>query len=193
MGIALAPLAVISQVLFGRFLNVLDPSYAVNNSAAFFLFAAFVEEAVKLLAIKLLILNNPEFDEPVDAMIYMITAGLGFAAIENILVIFQSLPSGVPIAFQLWALRFVGATILHALSSGITGYFLGLAWFYRRHSGKLIFGGLALATLFHFAFNYILLVFDNQIQSLAVSLILLIIGGILVSYLFKRIKLRMST
>ena len=47
-----------------------------------FLGVALVEEAVKFLAVKFGVLNNPEFDEPIDAMIYMIIAALGFAAGE---------------------------------------------------------------------------------------------------------------
>ena len=46
------------------------------------------EEVAKYLIIKIRILRDPEFDEPIDAMIYMIIAGLGFAALENILVLF---------------------------------------------------------------------------------------------------------
>jgi RsiW-degrading membrane proteinase PrsW (M82 family) len=36
--------------------------------------------------VRLKALRDPEFDEPIDAMLYMIIVALGFATIENILV-----------------------------------------------------------------------------------------------------------
>lgn len=86
---------------------------------------AFIEEFLKYLVVRGKVLNNPEFDEPVDAMLYMIIAALGFAALENILIL---LPGESPLLFYetltVSALRFVGATFLHALCSGLVGYFL---------------------------------------------------------------------
>ncbi len=189
-GIALAPLAIIGQWLFSQFLTYNYPGYQVATSASFFLWAAFIEEMVKLLAVRLVVLNNPNFDEPVDAMIYMVTAGLGFAAIENILVIFQSVPQGVQLTLQLWILRFAGATLLHATASGIIGYFLALSWFYRHHSGKLVVFGILLATLIHFSFNYILLTFSGDTGAMLYSFILLVISSSFVSILFSKIKER---
>jgi len=76
-------------------------------------FWAGAEEISKYLAASKIALNKKEYDEPVDALIYMITAALGFAAIENILVLFQAIPNGANAAVQIWLLRFVGATLLH--------------------------------------------------------------------------------
>ena len=45
---------------------------------------AFIEEIMKFAAAHFVIAKNPEFDEPVDAMIYMVVAALGFATLENI-------------------------------------------------------------------------------------------------------------
>src|SRR3989344_2611068 len=43
---------------------------------------AFLEEIVKTSAAFFTALRSKYFDEPVDAMIYLITAALGFAALE---------------------------------------------------------------------------------------------------------------
>ncbi len=193
MGIALAPLAVIAQVLFGRFLGHFYGIDHPSTSVGFFLWAAFVEEAVKFLAVKMLILNNPEFDEPIDAMIYMITAGLGFAAIENMLVLFQSFPNGLQITFQLLLLRFLGATLLHAVACALTGYFLGLAWFYHHHSRTLTSLGIAIATLVHFAFNIIMLSTNHEPRGIIYSTLLIFGVSVLVSSLFAITKQRMGT
>ncbi len=53
-----------------------------------FIIIALVEECSKYLIIREKVINNPEFDEPVDTILYMIIIALGFAALENILVLF---------------------------------------------------------------------------------------------------------
>ena len=157
LGIIMAPLAVIAQWVFRGIALGLKPDFDIQSSIMFFLWAAFIEETVKFLVVKFAVLHNSEFDEPLDAMIYMISAGLGFAAIENVLILFQAIPNGTEAAIQIWLLRFVGATLLHAVSSAVVGYFLALSWFYNRHSSKLIALGLGIATILHLIFNFILL------------------------------------
>ncbi len=190
MGIILSPLAVLFQLLFVQAGSVaphaLDP-----HGPAFLLWAAFVEEVVKFFAVVMIALRSPEFDEPVDAMIYMLTAGLGFAAMENILVLFRVIPDGLNTTLSVLALRFVGATLLHTLSCALTGYFLALSWFFAHHRKKLVVFGLLLATIFHFTFNTFLSSGDN-ILSLAYATGLLIIMAFLVAVLFDRIRERQA-
>ena len=188
MGLVLAFLAVVSQWILSRVILSFNANIEIGSYKLFFLGAAFIEETVKFLAVKFIVLNNPEFDEPLDAMIYMITASLGFAAIENILVLFQTIPNGVVGTASIWFYRFVGATFLHALSAAVTGYFLSLAWFYHRHSRKLIFLGLILATIVHFIFNSILLSSSLQAQAFARSSIFLGTVGIFISVLFANLR-----
>ncbi|HZZ99275.1 MAG TPA: PrsW family glutamic-type intramembrane protease, partial [Candidatus Paceibacterota bacterium] len=141
--------------------------------------------------------DSPEFDEPVDAMIYMMTAGLGFAAIENILVLFRTTPmtglNGMaPIVSlaSIWFLRSLGATLLHALSSSLVGYFLAMAWFFREQRKKLVLLGLVLATMFHFTFNILLSSVQDHLSGLLYSIGLLVIMAFLVFVLFDKIKKR---
>ena len=47
---------------------------------------AFIEEILKYGAVKKTAFCKSCFDEPVDAIIYMITAALGFASLENTLL-----------------------------------------------------------------------------------------------------------
>jgi len=108
---------------------------------------AFIEEVVKFLIVYLIIKKSTYFDEGVDAMIYMITAGLGFAAVENILNLI-----GTDSIIEIFTLRSIGATLLHALASGI----LGFHW----ARGYLVPGIIA-ATLLHWGFNYSVLLFQN--------------------------------
>ena len=188
MGMLISPIAILLQL--GLLKTNIGWFAITENSASFFLWAAFVEEMIKFYAVKIIILNNPEFDEPVDAMIYMVTAGLGFAAIENILVMFRVIPDGATATLGVWTLRFMGAILLHALSSAIVGYFLAISWFYQHHRKKLIFIGLSMATLFHFAFNTFLSGLDNQFMGLMYSTSLLLIMAFLVAILFDKVRER---
>lgn len=190
MGIIISPVAVILQIGF-RQIDTLTPLNAlIAQGTLFFLWAAFAEEFIKYYAVRIIALTDPYFDEPVDAMIYMMTAGLGFAAIENILVLFRTIPNGTETALTVWALRSVGATLLHALSSGIIGYFLALSWFFQHHRKKLLVLGLAVGTLFHFSFNAFLANTDYQLRGLLLSVALLCVMAFLVSLLFVRMKRR---
>ena len=192
MGMILAPVAVGFQWSFVSLGEKFSPFIFSFNSAHFFLWAALVEELVKYWSVKYTVLRNPEFDEPVDAMVYLITASLGFAAIENILVLFRSSTEGLNLALQIWTLRSVGATFLHALSGAIIGYFLALSWFYFEHQKKLIAIGIILATLFHFTFNIIVFSFQETREGFIYSLILLLIFAGLVQTLFRKVRERSS-
>jgi len=188
LGIVMAPIAVALQWWFRVAVLGLWPGYEIQISVWFFLWAAVIEEIIKFLAVYLVVIRDPEFDEPTDAMIYMISAALGFAAIENILVLFQAIPNGANAAVQIWLLRFVGATLLHAVASATVGYFLALAWFYSHHCKKLIAFGIGIATLLHLIFNIILLSGNGKPEGFIFSTAFLIFVASIISVLFAKLK-----
>lgn len=197
MGIIISPLAILFQLALvqcGEISSLkkicLPIGILMPNSPEFFMWSAFVEEIIKFYAVKIMILGKPEFDEPIDAMIYMMTASLGFAAIENTLIVFQTTPDGVAITINTLILRFIGATLLHALAGGLLGYFLAISWFFQNHRKKLLITGIAMATLFHFTFNIIIFTFEGQITSLLYTTSLLLGMAFLISILFDRLKNR---
>ena len=191
LGITLSPLAIIFQLLFVQFIARLFglPSSTLSDGPMFYLWAAFVEELVKYAAVYFIVLRSPDFDEPVDAMIYMLTAALGFAAMENILVINRVAADGIAATVGIWSLRFAGATLLHALSSALLGYFIALAWYYYEKRKSLFAVGLALATVFHWSFNLFISQMHKSV-SLVFSTLLLMIMAFLISSLFDKIKER---
>lgn len=193
MGIIISPLAILFQWSFSELMRILPGDIFAHNEPAFFAWSALVEEFLKFFAVYLVVIRSPEFDEPVDGMIYMISAALGFAAIENVLTMFNLVQEDIDVAFKTLALRFVGATLLHALASGLIGYFLAMAWFFREHKKKLIVFGIILATLFHMAFN-MLISFAQTSSDPTVGLVyttfLLITLAFLISILFDKIKER---
>jgi protease PrsW len=127
------------------------------------LILTLIEEVAKFFAVFLVVFHQKSFDEPIDAMIYMIVAGLGFAAVENIALVFRTVsdPSFGSSAFDIITLRFVGATLLHALTSGIIGYYWGKAILYGKNKVIPIVGGIIIATVLHALFNYLIINFNT--------------------------------
>ena len=122
-------------------------------------FLAVIEEAIKFITVLLLALMSTENDEPIDAMIYCITVALGFAALENALFILQPLFDGeITRSIITGNMRFVGATLVHTVSSASIGFALGWA-FYRSWFAKITatIVGFCVAVAFHTAFNLSLL------------------------------------
>jgi RsiW-degrading membrane proteinase PrsW (M82 family) len=120
-----------------------------------YLLWAFTEESLKFAVAFLVALSTDIMDEPIDAVIYMITASLGFAAVENTLFILNPLLQGDFVrSIVTTNLRFIGATLLHVVSSASIGLCVALAFY---ESSKIkhaaVITGLILATALHTAFN----------------------------------------
>lgn len=189
-GMGAALLAIFGECVFAEFIGGGSCQKGVSYSAnpiLLFLGIALIEEYVKYCAIKMLILRRPDFDEPVDAMIYMMTAAMGFAAFENALFVFPLLGDNFLTGLQVTAHRFLGANLLHALSSGIVGFFLARAWFHpRRH--HFIALGIGIAAVLHAAFNYLILIREVLSQATLYVIFLLAVMAVMVFIDFERLK-----
>lgn len=116
----------------------------------------------KYLIVKDGVLREPAFDEPLDLMLYMVIAGLGFAALENILIFFlKSMPFWETLLIS--SLRFIGATFLHALCSGTFGFFLALSFLNHQKRFYFFFIGLTIAVLLHGTFNYSIIKIEESL------------------------------
>jgi RsiW-degrading membrane proteinase PrsW (M82 family) len=116
-----------------------------------FLIVGLTEEFLKYLVVRLLVLSHHEFDEPIDSMLYMIISALGFAALENVLILLSQTILHQPFGetLVLVTYRFLTATFFHALASAAVGYFLALSIYNTKQQVKLISIGLGLATILH--------------------------------------------
>lgn len=154
----LGALAVPLVIPFQRRALELFPGYGMET----FLVWAILEEVFKLLA-AFYALKSIDDDEPIDPLIYMITAALGFTALENTLFIANPLlQQDVMGTVITGSLRFIGSSLLHTASSGVIGLALALT-FYKRTWVKWLSAitGVLLAIFFHTAFNVFLLVEDS--------------------------------
>ncbi|MGB9763651.1 MAG: PrsW family glutamic-type intramembrane protease, partial [Minisyncoccia bacterium] len=111
----------------------------------------------KFLSATLILKKNKYFDEAIDAMIYLIVLALGFALVENILATSEDLitNNGLLVAFQIAALRFVFADLIHALSSGLIGFFWALSLVKKKKA--YLFWGLISGIILHFVFDLVII------------------------------------
>ncbi len=152
---------------------------------------ALIEEVLKYLAAKYTALQNKNFDEPVDALIYMITAALGFAAFENIFFLINAFGVNSMSGALTANLRFIGATLLHMATSGIVGASLGFSFFRKSSRKRNLIIGLFFATLLHFAFNYFIIQNkDGSVFNVFVPLWIFIIAIIFIFEMVKKVKMR---
>ncbi len=124
---------------------------------------AIIEEWMKWFVVWSFVLWRRAVDEPIDIPLYLITAALGFAAAENALFLLRPFADGwLGLAFFQGSMRFLGATLLHALASGALGAFLALGTRRPRPYQRLLSaGGMVVAVTIHFIFNLALLSISN--------------------------------
>lgn len=184
--IIVTPALVIEQVF-----STILPQELLNTSPFWFAFyyiigVGLVEESLKYLVVKLRVLDSSHFDEPIDTMLYLIVAGLGFATVENTIVIFdiKSLEEAAVVSM----IRLLTAVFLHTLSAAITGYFLALS-IYKKNRAISI-SGLSLAALSHGLYNISIVKLEmaRTYFSFLLPTIIIILMGIFVFVLFLKVK-----
>lgn len=157
------------------------------DATAFSLWA-LIEEVFKFLAAYALALRSKDNDEPVDSIIYMLTAALGFVALENALFILNPLlQQDIGMAISTGGTRFLGASLLHVLSSGSVGVAMALA-FYKSRAKQLLYllVGIILAVVIHTSFNLFILNGDNL--STLETFALVWVGIAILLGFFERVK-----
>jgi len=183
-------LAVIPAFILEKALGVTDILASGTSLFLIILIWAIIEEGLKFLVVYGTALKTKFYDEPVDAMVYMITGALGFAAAENTLFILSNLfaDSASKIEYLLTGnFRFLGATLVHVVASALIGWVVGLAFngsIWKKISYFIL--GLSGAIILHALFNYFIIKSDGgQIFKIFG---LLWLAGIVIIFLFEKIK-----
>ncbi|MCF7835723.1 MAG: PrsW family intramembrane metalloprotease [Candidatus Marinimicrobia bacterium] len=150
-------------------------------------FWALAEEFSKYIAAKKVAFSQKDFDEPVDALVYLITAALGFSALENVVFLIDIVTGyGFSAGFMTGNLRFVGATLIHILSSATVGASIAFCFFKKGNYRRNVIWGLFFATLLHASFNFFITKSDgsNVVQILVPFWFLVII----LLFIFEKVK-----
>ncbi len=118
-----------------------------------FLVIGVSQELCKYLVVRYTVYLSAEFDEPMDGIIYMTAAGIGFATYLNVNYV-RSLAGQVFLTTA--AGHAVVTTLAHACFAGVQGYSMGKAKFSRASPGRrglTLLGGLLVAALLNGQFE----------------------------------------
>ena len=185
------PFALAFQLLFNHVFGV-KTTQAIAELPFLYAFVtvciwAGIEEFVKYIAAWHGGLKKKITDEAVDVPIYMISAALGFAALENTLFLIGPLIDGnLGLIITTTKLRFVGATLVHIASSALIGIFAGYSLFFMKSMRRrYFFTGFMLATVLHALFNLFII---KSSQNSFVGFLLIWLFVVLIIVLFERIK-----
>lgn len=165
----------------------------VGVTLFYFLIVGPIEETVKWLAVRVYAFRSDSFRTVVDGVVYGAMAGVGFAAIENLLYILmfsvEMTTAGFAVqqdqAIEIATQRaFVGPG--HVIFSAWAGFYLGLAKFNHSKRGPIVVKGLIIAAFIHALYN-------TLVTTLPLSLItflgfLIVYHGFWFSILYRKIR-----
>lgn len=181
-----------AQIALATLLSKFNWNPVVVSVLYWFVVIAFTEEIFKYFVVRSEVLSHHEFDEPVDTMIYMVVAALGFAALENILYLFSpidqlSFNDVVNRTIMISFIRFVGATFLHTLASALIGYFLAFSFRETKKRIAWFVSGIVIATLLHGLYNFSIMTIDGPLKIIIPVVILISLATFVISG-FERLK-----
>lgn len=188
-GMIAAALAAFLELGFFNKISELNISPFLASVLNIFIGIALAEELLKYLVVRIKVVNSPELDEPLDVMLYMIIAALGFVALENLLIFLSSGATllGLGETVILASFRFVLATFLHALTSGILGLAMALSFFESKNKGLILAAGFFVATALHGLYNFSIMIMTGPLR-LLLPVIIIVVLAYLVSLGFKKLK-----
>ena len=130
-----------------------------ENSGVTFGILAFIEEIAKFIVCYFIALRTRYERRPIDAVIYMVTVALGFAALENTFFLINTLSQGDVIGSVITGnLRFIGASLLHTLASASIGVFIAFSFYKSKFmKEKYLLCGILFAGILHTLFNFFIL------------------------------------
>ncbi|MES2623157.1 MAG: PrsW family glutamic-type intramembrane protease [Patescibacteria group bacterium] len=169
-------------------IGIMDFENQAQSNQLLTLIYVIIEETLKFGAAYVVAFKTKIFDEPIDAFIYLMTAAVGFSAMENTLYLIQPLLSGHAInTIVTGHMRFIGSSILHVASSGVLSVCIGLS-FYKSFFKKeaYVWIGMILACLIHWAFNVFLVINDGSSAFLVFSSVWIVTIGLILA--LERVK-----
>ncbi|MBG7613588.1 PrsW family intramembrane metalloprotease [Polaribacter sp. BAL334] len=159
------------SIIANQFFPLTNETSIFQQFIKAFFVVGFVEEFSKYIIVKFYAQKNDEFNEPFDGIVYAVLVSMGFAALENVMYVFQyGVSTGIIRAFT--------AVPAHATFGILMGYFMGLAKF-SKNKQLLNITGLLVATFFHGAYDFFL--FINFIPGIAIGAFVSLIVGIILS------------
>ena len=145
-----------------------------------FLTAAPVEEGLKLSILYFFVYKMKDFNEPIDGIVYGVTASLGFATLENFYYVYILADYFQTSSMSLAIARSFSAVPAHAVFGVFMGYFFMRYTFIKK--GDNLFFAFIIPFVLHGCYN----LFVNS--NFYVSLFLIFIAWIIALKMFSRLK-----
>lgn len=172
-------LGMMSAVLAGVLEQALYSFFPIDNKRnitdtllSAFIFVGFVEEWMKYIMVRGYAFKKPEFDEPLDGIIYSVMVGMGFATLENIAYVMEH---GMETAIM----RMFLSVPAHASFAVIMGYHLGKAKFAGPKRLINIIAALFWASFWHGSYDFFLFLQENESLSKFLPNGLLFLGAVI--------------
>ena len=144
-------------LIFGLGLNYVNPFYFLGEGSGFLLRVVFyvfavgvTEEVVKAIPLWIVSARSKEPLIPQTLVFYGLISGIAFGVFEG--VEYQMTVNAVldyTSSFFLNIARLTSLPFLHAIWSGITGYFMAFAMLYPKYRKSLYFLSIAIPSLLH--------------------------------------------
>ena len=168
------------------FLNTYLDAFWYNNFRvsegliSSFLTAAPVEEGLKLSILYFFVYKMKDFNEPIDGIVYGVTASLGFATLENFYYVYLLADYFETSSMSLAILRSFSAVPAHAVFGVFMGYFF-MKYAFIKKGDNLLFA-FVVPFVLHGCYN--LFASSNFIVSLG----LVLVSWIIALRIFSRLK-----
>ena len=182
--------SIIPAVILALILISIVPGVSAGDTGGAFVRAAVIaffgaaipEELFKFAVLFFYCRRLSDFDEPMDGIVYGVTASLGFATLENVLYVFDG---GIGIAIM----RGFTAVPGHALFGAIMGFYFGLAHFLPGRR-RLYWAAYLLPVLLHGLYNTPLLALESNVSGswALLSILVLVIGLVTARRLHRRLR-----
>ena len=170
---------IIKVFFYGILITI--PAYFLNTYLDVFWYNNFrVSEGLKLSILYFFVYKMKDFNEPIDGIVYGVTASLGFATLENFYYVYLLADYFETSSMSLAILRSFSAVPAHAVFGVFMGYFF-MKYVFIKKGDNLLFA-FVVPFVLHGCYN--LFASSNFIVSLG----LVLISWIIALRLFSRLK-----
>jgi RsiW-degrading membrane proteinase PrsW (M82 family) len=183
------------QIALTKLFGIEGTSSLIKSLIYWFIIISFTEELFKYLVFRTKVINNPHLDEPVDVLLYMVVAAIGFTAVENILYLLS--PTGQMLVSDtvnrtliISLIRFIGATFLHTLCSAIIGCFMAFSFYLDKKKYLITAIGFILAVVLHGLYDFSIITLEGNIRFIIPLIIILLLALFVFSILEKLKKMK---
>ena len=163
---------------------ILGESSDYNPFFRAFFKAAFLEELFKFCVLYFFCTKFTEFNEPMDGIVYGITASLGFAFWENLQYIYMP-EREVAESLQTAWMRAFTAVPSHAFDGVIMGFFIGRHYFRDYKTNTNLILALLIPVTLHGFYDWVLM--EESINRNFMYLVMIVELGLIV-YLYRNLK-----